>query len=303
MKIPLSKIRTSTPRVRKSQDPEALDQLSASISAFGIAIVPVGVRKNDGHYDLVYGHRRVAAAKQAGLSEIDAIELDAKDDMVAVYGLVENICREGMTPIDIAKALQQIKDESGWSDDRLGKFFGHGKSWVHQHLDLLAPEVSAAVGKSTGAGTFGSDHLTEVKAGLGKGHEADITPVIKKVVKEGLTTRQARQVAGSIAAAKTPERKQQLLKTPFSSQLHDPELVRRAPTIKDFKQERKERHDLTPAVADAIKDIDRQEKVWLQTYLDMYDAGKFSPEGARFVASRLRKFAASVISAAGRLGK
>jgi ParB family chromosome partitioning protein len=194
MKIKLSEIKTKSPRVRQSQDPEKLDELAASITAFGQAIIPVGVRKNGQGYDLVYGHRRVAAAKQAGLKEIEAIEVEAGDDMLKVFGLTENVVREGMSSLDIARALQQIKDESGWTDEKVGKFFGHSNKWVNHHLQLLEPEIERAIGKSP-RGDFGAAHLNEVKAGLNTQAKKYAPAVVKKVSDEGLSTRQARHVA------------------------------------------------------------------------------------------------------------
>jgi len=198
MKLKLSELKLTSPRVRQSQDPEKLDELAASIGAFGQAIIPIGGRKNGSGYNVIYGHRRVAAAKQAGLTEIDAIEVEAGDDMLKVFGLTENVVREDMESRDIAKALRQIKDESGWTDERVGKFFGRTDRWVARLLALLDPEILKAMGKSEGA--FGPDHPQEVKAGLGA-HKDLMPAVIKKVVAEGLSTRQARQVAENASEA------------------------------------------------------------------------------------------------------
>ena len=113
--------------------------------------------------------------------------------------LVENVVREDMTALDIAKALQQIKAESGWTDERIGKFFGHPGQWVERHLQLLAPEVIRAIGKTPPVG-FSGKHLDEVKAGLGPEHQAQVPAVIKKVVEDDLSTRQARVVAETVRA-------------------------------------------------------------------------------------------------------
>jgi len=201
MKVRLNEIKARSPRVRQSQSPEELDVLAASLAAFNQAIIPVGIRKNGEGYDLVYGHRRLAAAKQAGLIDIEAVEVSTSDDMVKVYGLVENVVREDMTALDIAKALQQIKAESGWTDERIGAFFGGTGEWVRSHLSMLAPEIVKALGGSQTGLDFGTKHLHEIKAGLGPDHQAQVPAVIKKVVEDDLSTRQARVVAETVARA------------------------------------------------------------------------------------------------------
>lgn len=213
MKVKLSEIKTKSPRVRQSQDPEKLDELAASITAFGQAIIPVGVRKNGQGYDLVYGHRRVAAAKQAGLTEIDAVEVTAGDDMLKVFGLTENVVREGMAPSDIANALQQIKDESGWTNSRLGRFFGHTDAWVESYLKMLeADVVKILAGKDSG---FTPEHLAQVRAGLGAENRAQTPAVIKKVIDEGLSKRQARHVADEVRGADGKKEVARILREPY----------------------------------------------------------------------------------------
>jgi len=217
MKVKLSEIKAKSPRVRQAQDPEKLDELAASISAFGQAIIPVGVRKNGDGYDLVYGHRRVAAAKQAGLKEIDAIEVTAGDDMLKVFGLTENVVREDMGALDIAKALGQIKDESGWTNGKVGGFFGRTETWVRQHIDMLEPEVRKAIESVKDSNTrsnFGEGHLREVKAGLGT-DKSQMPSVIRKVIDEGLSTRQARHVAEEVKNADGKKAVARILREPY----------------------------------------------------------------------------------------
>jgi ParB family chromosome partitioning protein len=212
MKIKLSEIKTKSPRVRQSQDPEKLDELAASITAFGQAIIPVGVRKNGQGYDLVYGHRRVAAAKQAGLKEIEAIEVEAGDDMLKVFGLTENVVREDMSAMDVARALQQIKDESGWTNEKIAAFFGRVKGWTTDHLGMLDAEVQEGAKGHTRDLLVA--HVREVKAGLGA-DRTQLPAVIKKVVAEGLSTRQARHVAEEVKNADGKKAIARILREPY----------------------------------------------------------------------------------------
>lgn len=300
MKIKLSEIKTKSPRVRQSQDPEKLDELAASLSAFGVAIVPVGVRKNGAGWDLIYGHRRVAAAKQAGLKEIDAIEVEAADDMLKVFGLVENVVREDMNSLDIAKALQQIKDESGWSDEKVGKFFGHEKAWVNHHLQLLEPEVVKAIGKSMPGDTFGEKHLREVKTGLGA-DKSQMPAVIRKVVEEGLSTRQARALAESVGVASKAgdkSRAKEILSKAKSTHVADPKDERdyqeaRTRIIERQKVKRPIAWETVPEVARLLKTI-RAWKGVVPEFDVAISIGKLSPEGRRFAAEKIKELVREV---------
>ena len=109
MKIKLSEIQPATPRVRKELNLDALDELAESIKETGGVIVPVKLRKNGDGYTTVYGHRRIEAARIAGFKEIEAFIEDVDDSEVLTQALIENVVREDMKSVDIAKALKQVR--------------------------------------------------------------------------------------------------------------------------------------------------------------------------------------------------
>ena len=197
MKVALASIKTTSPRVRQSQDPEKLDELAASIEALGGVIIPVGVRQNGKGFDLIYGHRRVAAAKMAGLKEIDAIEVNVTDDMARVYALTENVIREGMQDGDIALALQTIMTDNNWTQEKVGRFFGRNQDWVGGLLALLDGELGLSTSGKYERARISARDLEKAKAGLGTdpANRALLPDVLKKVVDEKLTSDQGRHVA------------------------------------------------------------------------------------------------------------
>lgn len=162
MKIALSEIKGMERRVRKSQSPEKLEELADSLKEFGGVIVPVKLRKNGSGYTLVYGHRRVAAAKMAGLKEIEAVVEDVPEDKLLTQALVENVVREDMAAIDIAKALAQIIRETGCTQDALAKKLGWDRRRVSDYLSMLAPELGLSDRSDTGV-----RHVMEASAGVG----------------------------------------------------------------------------------------------------------------------------------------
>lgn len=188
--IRLSDIKASTPRVRLSQSTEKLQELADSIREEGV-IVPIKVRKNGEGYTLVYGHRRVAAAQMAGLKEIDAIVANVPDDKLLTQALTENVIREDMAAIDVAKALQTIKNETGATDEAIGKRLGWSRRTVESYLGMLDPDLDLAKGRARGLGVH---DVIEAKAGTG-GDLKLAGQVLQKAAKDDLSTRDTRKVA------------------------------------------------------------------------------------------------------------
>ena len=213
MKIKLSEIKAATPRVRKELNLDKMDELAESIKETGGVIVPVKLRKNGEGYTTVYGHRRIEACRMAGLDEIEAFIEDMDDSVLLTQALIENVVREDMQPIDIAKTLQQIRLENEWTLDQTGSMFGMSAAVVSAYLKMLLPEIEKAIHSSELSYT----HIREARAGTED--DADAVKVIEKAAKEGLTQRQVRTVAEEYKQTKKdygPKAANQVLKTPFS---------------------------------------------------------------------------------------
>ena len=118
-----------------------LDTLVESVRQVGI-LTPVTVASHgdsgDGRWVLVAGHRRVAAAEQAGLSRVPAVVVDVGgDDERLVATLVENLVREDLDPIDEARGFAMLV-EAGWSQGKVSRSVGRSKGHVSKRLRLLA---------------------------------------------------------------------------------------------------------------------------------------------------------------------
>ena len=97
--------------VRSGIDDDADGELSDSVAELGV-LQPVRVRQHGSMYHLVVGHRRYAAAVLAGMATIPAILDDRPADPLrdAIEQVTENIQREALAPLDLAKALRLILD-------------------------------------------------------------------------------------------------------------------------------------------------------------------------------------------------
>src|SRR3990172_8372252 len=188
-KIPLNKIQGLSERVRKSMSPELLEELEASLREVG-QLVPVKVRAYNGAYVLVYGHRRVQAAKAAGMTEVDALVVTGEDGDLLTQSLIENVVRENMAAIDVANALQAIIETTGCTQEVLARKLGHAQSWVGAYLNMLDPElgnisrdITEYAVREAKAGTGGDLKLAGQvvqKAAKDKGGPKAVTALLKQ---------------------------------------------------------------------------------------------------------------------------
>ena len=215
MKIKLSEIKSATPRVRKELNLDKLDELAESIKETGGVIVPVKLRKNGEGYTTIYGHRRIEATRMAGLDEIEAFIADVDDAELLTQALIENVVREDMAPLDVAKAFQQIKLENEWTNEQVGTKFGMTEAMVRGYLMLLRPLIKdVAESKPV---SIGVRHVKEATAGTDD--DTDAVKILEKSAEEGLSARQTRTVAEEYKRIKTgygTQAAKKVLATPFS---------------------------------------------------------------------------------------
>lgn len=123
------------PRTRMDQ--ASLAELADSIRARGI-LQPVVVRPvDDGGYEILAGERRWRAAQLAGLDRVPALVREVPDDAALGIGLIENIQREDLNPIEVAEAFDRLCREMGMSHEEIAKRTGKDRSTVTNMIRLL----------------------------------------------------------------------------------------------------------------------------------------------------------------------
>ena len=125
-----------------------IEELAATIKAVGIIDPPTVVPMADGRYKITTGERRFRAAKLAGLKQIPVIIGDAEEEKVRrAKSLISNIQREDLSALELAQALQEMKDENPevkTNRDLAGQI-GKSEQWVGQMLKILdLPEAAQA---------------------------------------------------------------------------------------------------------------------------------------------------------------
>lgn len=135
--LEVGRIRPNAAQPRRTIDPEALAALAESIASTGL-IQPVVVRAlGDGDYELIAGERRWRAAQAAGLEAIPAVVRDADERERLEVGLVENLVRQDLDPIDTAQALAALVEDFGQSQADVARSVGRSRSSVANLIRLL----------------------------------------------------------------------------------------------------------------------------------------------------------------------
>jgi len=108
-----------------------------SIKEHGI-IQPILVRKEGSKYKIIAGERRFRAAQQVKLERIPAIVVNVENDgQIIEIGLIENIQREDLNPVEVARAFKQLIERFGYTQDKLALVVGKSRSAVANTLRLL----------------------------------------------------------------------------------------------------------------------------------------------------------------------
>ncbi|MGD9164616.1 MAG: ParB/RepB/Spo0J family partition protein [Chromatiales bacterium] len=136
-RLPVDLIQRGRYQPRREFDPDALRELADSIAAQGV-IQPVVVRpvEND-RYELIAGERRWRAAQQAGLDEIPVVIKEVTEEAAMAMGLIENIQREDLNPLEEANALSRLLHEFGLTHQEVAKAVGKSRTTVTNLLRLL----------------------------------------------------------------------------------------------------------------------------------------------------------------------
>ena len=199
--IAVDQIRPSHQQVRTRFDAEPLGELAESIRLHGV-LQPLLVRRLADGYELIAGERRWRAARLAGLTAVPAVvRTDAGNDEQLVLGLIENLQRADLDPIEEARGLRRLTEEFGLTHEEVAQRIGKHRVSVTQSLRLLAacPAIQSAVA----AGVVSAGHARALVALDGQGAQEH---GLKVVVARHLSVRQTENWVRTYS----PRRKQRI---------------------------------------------------------------------------------------------
>ncbi len=137
LEVDINKIKPNPNQPRKNFDEDALKDLAASIKVHGI-VQPIVLNKNaDGTYMIIAGERRWRAANLCGLKTVPAIIKDYTEKQIKEISIIENLQREDLNPVEAAKAIKELMDEYGLTQEAVSERIGKSRSNVANTLRLL----------------------------------------------------------------------------------------------------------------------------------------------------------------------
>ena len=194
--VPVAQIHPNPQQPRKEFDREAVSGLAESIRAQGL-IQPVVVRPRvQGGYELIAGERRWRAAREAGIDTVPAVVREADDRDTLLLGLVENVAREDLSPVEEGRAYALLLDEFGLSLGEVAERVGKSKPTVSNRVRLL--ELPNDVLELVGRGELSEGHARALLSI--PDHDAR-RRLARRIVRDGMSVRSAERAAKAAGAA------------------------------------------------------------------------------------------------------
>ena len=132
----INEVEPNRDQPRKNFDEDALLELSDSIKQFGV-LQPLLVRKRKDYYEIIAGERRWRAAKLAGVKEVPVIVKEYTDQEILEIGLIENIQRENLNPIEEAIAFKRLLEDFNLKQDEIAERVSKSRTAVTNSMRLL----------------------------------------------------------------------------------------------------------------------------------------------------------------------
>lgn len=182
--IPIDRIRRNPSQPRRTFDETALKELADSLKAKGVlqAILVRPDPKEAGKYQIIAGERRWRAAKMAGLTSIPAMVRQTDELELLEIGIIENVQRSDLNPIEEAEAYEALMKRFGRTQEGLASSVG--KSRVHIANTLRLLQLPEAAREYVRDGKVSAGHA---RAALGA---PDPEALIQLAAEKGLTVRE-----------------------------------------------------------------------------------------------------------------
>jgi len=187
--LDVADIRPNPYQPRRAFDPEALNELKASISASGL-IQPVVVRTAGSGFELVAGERRWRAVKELGWKKVPAVVRDVDERTLLVLALVENLQRASLSPIDEAEGYERLAAEFKLTHGEIADSVGRDRSTVANAIRLL--KLPKAVQQLLDSGALSAGHA---RALLSLDDDREIARVAREAVARGWSVRETERHA------------------------------------------------------------------------------------------------------------
>ncbi len=192
-RLPIEKLVPNPDQPRRHFDETALAELAVSIGEKGV-IQPLIVRPKGDVFEIVAGERRWRAAQRAQLHDVPVIVREFTDTEVLEIGIIENIQRADLNPIEEAMGYRALIERFGHTQEKLSDAMGKSRSHIANLMRLLSlpDEVQGLLRE----GKLSAGHARALITA------DDPAMLARKVVLEGLSVRQTETLTKTIPAKK-----------------------------------------------------------------------------------------------------
>jgi ParB family chromosome partitioning protein len=142
-------------QTRSHFDEQALNELAASILVNGI-VQPIVVRPMNGRYQLIAGERRWRASKKIGREYIPGVIKQVSNEQAMEMTIVENLQREGLNPLEEARAFDRLSREFNLTQEQMSQRTGRERASISNLVRLL--RLPESVQDSIEKGEFSAGH-------------------------------------------------------------------------------------------------------------------------------------------------
>jgi ParB family transcriptional regulator, chromosome partitioning protein len=199
--VDIDLIRPNPEQPRVDFHEAAIAELAQSIREAGV-LQPLVVVPEGGRYKIIIGERRWRAAQKAGLKKVPVLVRHIPREQQLEISLIENLQREELNPIEVARSYQRLIDEFHYLQADLAEKVGKDRTSVTNSLRLL--KLPAEIQSDLREGRLSMGHARAILAVEEAAGQLELARLIKK---KGLSVREAEQLAAEKKAAPAKVRK------------------------------------------------------------------------------------------------
>jgi ParB family chromosome partitioning protein len=181
--LEVDELRPSPLQPRMRFDEKGIEELAQSIRKAGV-LQPIIVIPEGEHFRILIGERRWRAAQKAGLRKVPVLIRNIPKEQQLEVSLVENLQREELNPIEIARAYERLTEELGYTQEEVGEKVGKDRASVANFLRLL--KLPSEIQESIQDGKISMGHAKILLSVEDSKTQLDL---VKKIVQKGLSVR------------------------------------------------------------------------------------------------------------------
>ncbi len=206
IRVPVEKIQANPYQPRKDFEPEALEDLAASIAEYGVLQPLLVARGNDDNFLLIAGERRLRASKMAGLLDVPVIVSSYTEQQIAEIALIENLQREDLHFLEEAEGYEKLMTQFNLTQEAMAVRVGKKQSTIANKLRLLnLPLEIRNVLKEAQLTERHGRALLKLKNGELQ------EQVLKQIIKNGWNVKQTEEHIAKILDEAAPKQKKRLV--------------------------------------------------------------------------------------------